>query len=86
MEQSRKFFRNDKCDLFPCHEVPDVDKFNCILCFCPLYSLGEKCGGNFVMKTSTRGQTVKSCLNCNEPHLAENFDMIMTKLTEAYFR
>ena len=41
------FFQNRDCEYFPCHQGADPENFNCLFCYCPLYALGEKCGGNF---------------------------------------
>ena len=41
------FFRNQECEFFPCHKTDDPDNFNCLFCYCPLYALKDKCGGNF---------------------------------------
>ena len=41
------FFQNHECEYFPCHKVENVDGFNCLFCYCPLYVLGSDCGGNF---------------------------------------
>ena len=42
-----KFFQHRQCEFFPCHETEDEENFNCLFCYCPLYALGEGCGGNF---------------------------------------
>lgn len=75
MEYSEKFFTNRDCRYFPCHKGVEEDDFNCIFCYCPLYSAGEDCGGDFVMKKG-----IKSCINCSRPHIASNFDDINTEL------
>ena len=41
------FFQNKECEYFPCHKNADKESFNCLFCYCPLYCLGDKCGGNF---------------------------------------
>ena len=71
-----KFFQNRECEYFPCHKCTDVEMFNCLFCFCPLYALGEKCGGNY---TYTE-QGIKDCSKCLIPHKAENYDSIMAKM------
>ena len=43
------FFSNKECEYFPCHAGADPENFNCLFCYCPLYALGDKCGGNFRM-------------------------------------
>ena len=46
MSEYYKFFQNKKCEYFPCHKgIPEAD-FNCLFCYCPLYTLGKSCGGN----------------------------------------
>ena len=63
-EQSSSFFQNRACGSFPCHKGLDEDEFNCLLCYCPLYALGEKCGGRF--RYSEHG--TKVCTDCEIPH------------------
>ena len=46
------FFSNKECEYFPCHAGADPENFNCLFCYCPLYALGDKCGGNFRMTES----------------------------------
>ena len=41
------YFQNSRCEYFPCHKLPENGFFNCLFCYCPLYALGDKCGGNF---------------------------------------
>ena len=62
-----QFFQNRECEYFPCHKDVEEKDFNCLFCYCPLYTLGENCGGNFLY-TDTG---VKSCVNCNFPHKRE---------------
>ena len=52
--------------------------FNCLFCYCPLYTLGENCSGNFVY-TETG---VKSCVNCNFPHKRENYTALLKRFPE----
>lgn len=70
-----KFFSHDKCEYFPCHKVEDKSKFNCLFCYCPLYTLGDKCGGNF--KYTESG--IKDCSDCLIPHTEKSYDYIMSK-------
>ena len=58
------FFANTACRWFPCHETADPERFNCLFCFCPLYPLGEACGGDFAYTPSG----VKDCSACLLPH------------------
>ncbi len=78
MSENYKFFNHRKCEFFPCHKTSDPDNFNCLFCYCPLYALGENCGGNF--KYMENG--VKDCTNCLLPHKPENYDYIMKKYPE----
>ena len=70
------FFQNRECEYFPCHEGADPDNFNCLFCFCPLYALGDRCGGGF---TYTE-QGIKDCSKCLKPHRRENYEKIMEKM------
>ena len=62
------FFQHTACDYFPCHEGIAPERFNCMLCYCPLYTLGPRCGGNFTY--TAKG--VKNCKGCNIPHDGDN--------------
>ena len=41
------FFQNRECEYFPCHPGADPESFSCLFCYCPLYALGSRCGGQF---------------------------------------
>ena len=71
-----KFVQNRDCEFFPCHNGIDCEEFNCLFCYCPLYALGDKCGGNF--RYLENG--IKDCSNCLVPHRRENYDKIMCKI------
>lgn len=75
---SEKFFCNRDCRFFPCHETKDEENFNCMYCFCPLYALGDKCGGNYTY--TEKG--IKSCENCDIPHSEGAEEHISKKLAE----
>ena len=81
MENSSRYFKNHSCEYFPCHTLPPDGEFNCLFCYCPLYSLGDKCGGVFEY---TYG--IKTCMDCIFPHIAENYDEIIEKLKEMNLR
>jgi len=70
------FFQNKDCEYFPCHKCSDAEKFSCLFCYCPLYALGDRCGGNF---TYTK-EGIKDCSGCLIPHRRENYDRIMEKM------
>lgn len=75
---SYKFFQNKECEYFPCHKGAQAEGFNCLFCFCPLYALGENCGGNFAYLESG----IKDCSNCLVPHKAQNYDYICSRFSE----
>lgn len=72
------FFAHRQCEFFPCHPTDAPEDFNCLFCYCPLYLLGEKCGGAF---TYTPGG-IKDCSGCLVPHRRENYSYIVQKLME----
>jgi len=79
MAYSYKFYENKHCVFFPCHEIPDEEGFNCLFCYCPLYFLGDKCGGTF--KAIGDG-SIKDCSACLIPHDPKNYNYIMGKISE----
>lgn len=74
---SERYFQNCDCAYFPCHKGADADNFNCLFCYCPLYALGDRCGGAF----SYTENGIKDCSHCLIPHRAENYDRIMDKMS-----
>ena len=72
----KTFFANHDCRYYPCHEMEG--ELNCLFCYCPLYALGEKCGGNF--KFTEDG--IKDCSNCLVPHKRNNYQYIMSKFND----
>ena len=73
---SYNFFQNKQCEYFPCHAGADPESFSCLFCYCPLYALGENCGGAF---TYTK-EGIKDCSNCLRPHRRENYESITQDL------
>ncbi len=72
------FFQNRACPHFPCHSgVPEED-FNCLFCYCPLYALGEGCGG--ACRYTEKG--LKSCADCAFPHRRENYEKLLVRYPE----
>lgn len=71
-----KFFQNEKCEYFPCHKCENTADFNCLFCYCPLYALEDKCGGNF----SYTENGIKDCSSCLVPHKRGNYDYMMKKM------
>lgn len=78
MENSYRFFQNKDCAYFPCHKVSDESGFNCLFCYCPLYALGDSCGGNC---TYTQ-DGIKDCSACLIPHSSKGYDYINGKFME----
>ena len=68
-------FTNRACEYFPCHEGVDPDSFNCLFCYCPLYALGSRCGGNFVYLENG----VKDCSGCLVPHGRGSYSYVLSK-------
>lgn len=77
MENNSKYYKNEACEYFPCHKV-EGDFFNCMFCCCPLYALGDKCGGAFVYLENG----IKDCSACVLPHSEGGYEYIMEKMTE----
>lgn len=75
IKNSASFFINKECEHFPCHKCENEENFNCLFCYCPLYTVKD-CGGNFTILENG----LKDCSNCLIPHNAENYDYIMNKL------
>ena len=73
---SYRFFQNRECEYFPCHAGVDPENFNCLFCYCPLYALGDQCGGAFTYTEAG----IKDCSKCLKPHRQENYDRIMEKM------
>lgn len=75
MSNKYSFFQHKECEYFPCHKVDDTENFNCLFCYCPLYCLGTKCGGNFVINENG----YKDCTGCTIPHQKDNYSYITGK-------
>ncbi|MBE6642036.1 MAG: cysteine-rich small domain-containing protein [Clostridia bacterium] len=77
MKNNSKYFKNHECEYFPCHKT-DTEYFNCMFCCCPLYALGDQCGGNFVYLE----QGIKDCSNCTIPHKEGGYEHVSSKLRQ----
>ena len=77
-DKAYSYFCHEKCEYFPCHAGADRSNFNGLFCYCPLYVLGKKCGGDFVY----REDGVKDCTACLYPHLRENYGEIVDRYRE----
>lgn len=69
------FLQNRECEYFPCHAAADPDSFNCLFCYCPLYTLGNSCGGSFVYLENG----VKDCSACILPHRRESYGYVLSR-------
>lgn len=78
MKNSYRFFQNSECEYFPCHKASDSSGFSCLFCYCPLYALGDKCGGNYAY---TENGT-KDCSGCLIPHSPNGYDYINGKFSQ----
>ena len=80
MSESREypFFTHKECEFFPCHEGIEPEEFNCLFCYCPLYALGPRCGGDFTY--NDRGNKV--CTDCAKPHRGD----AGTQLVKEHFK
>lgn len=78
MGENYKFFQNKECEYFPCHPTKNAEHFNCMFCYCPLYALKDKCGGNF--RYMENG--VKDCSECTLPHGQNSHDYVMGKINQ----
>ncbi len=77
MKNCHSFFTNKDCEYYPCHENAN-ENFNCLFCYCPLYAMGDKCGGNFkILPNGT-----KDCSDCTIPHSEKGYDYIINKLRD----
>ena len=74
--ENYKFCQNRSCEFFPCHKGMDTENFNCLFCYCPLYPLGNQCGGSFTYLENG----IKDCSGCLIPHHRENYDRVLEKM------
>ncbi len=49
-----------------------------MFCYCPLYAMGDKCGGNYTYTDNG----IKDCSNCLIPHSENGYDYIISKLAD----
>lgn len=77
-EKHHRFFQNRACKYFPCHKGIAEEAFNCLFCFCPLYMLGKKCGGN--CRYNEKGD--KDCADCAFPHHRDHYEKIIARYSE----
>lgn len=72
------FYQNRDCEYFPCHAGADPENFNCLFCYCPLYALGDQCGGAF--RYTEKGR--KDCTHCLFPHRRENYGKVNERFAD----
>ena len=80
------FFRTRNVNISPAIRVPTrkiligvkEEDFNCLFCYCPLYTLGKHCGGHCTYTESG----IKSCQHCTFPHQKKNYDAIIARFRE----
>ena len=72
------FHQTRECEFFPCHSGADPETFNCLFCYCPLYALGKKCGGNFTVLENG----IKDCSSCLVPHGKNSYGYIAGRFSE----
>ena len=74
MDNSYKFFQNKDCQFFPCHEVDNVEEFNCLFCYCPVYFVS--CPGDFSRLDDGR----KDCMGCTLNHEPRFWEMVQSMM------
>ena len=75
-EDSRySFFQHRDCEFFPCHKTEHPEDFNCLFCYCPLYTLGSSCGGNCAWLPDG----TKDCSGCLLPHGRGSYAYVIGK-------
>ena len=70
---NHEFFQNTACEYFPCHRGVELQQFNCLFCYCPLYALGDRCGGDFTYTEAG----IKDCSACLRPHQKHRYGEIL---------
>lgn len=77
-EKKARFFSHTECEYFPCHPTDEPEAFNCLFCYCPLYMLGDECGGDFTYNS----KGTKDCSGCLRPHKKDFYKVIMKRFLE----
>jgi len=72
------FFQHKSCEFFPCHDGVDIEVFNCLFCYCPLYAYAD-CLGKYQMAGK-----VKDCSGCTFPHEKNNYEKIIKNIKSRY--
>lgn len=79
--ENYKFNPHHSCEFFPCHQGVDKEVFNCLFCYCPLYLLGDECGGDYKVNHG-----VKDCSECTKTHDENAYEYVMSKMKEVISR
>lgn len=77
-EKKARFFCHTECEYFPCHATDRPEDFNCLFCYCPLYALGEHCGGSYFY--TDKG--IKNCSLCLLAHERGSYLTITGKIAK----
>lgn len=80
MENSSRYFKNEKCEYYPCHQGMEDCDFNCLFCYCPMNQY-EDCLGMPEYITTSAGTVIKDCSGCTYPHEPQNYDHMMEFLS-----
>lgn len=76
-KNDHSYFQNLECKHYPCHKT-NCEDFNCLFCYCPLYSLGDQCGGNFIYLNNG----IKDCSACLIPHSENGYDYVTSRFAD----
>lgn len=77
-EGKYSFFQHRDCEFFPCHKTDKPGNFNCLFCYCPLYTLGSACGGSCTWLPNG----IKDCSDCLVPHGRKSYSYVTSKFSE----
>jgi len=78
IKNSHKYFKNIECKYFPCHEIKNDGFFNCLFCFCPLFS-DKNCGGKYLLVNEK-----KDCSQCTIVHDKPGYKYIQKNLQKFF--
>lgn len=74
-DSNYSFFQHKDCEFFPCHKTEKPEDFNCLFCYCPLYTLGSACGGN----CQWLPDGTKDCSACLAPPGRGSYSYVISK-------
>ena len=70
-DSNYSFFQHKDCEFFPCHKTEKPEDFNCLFCYCPLYTLGSAC--------QWLPDGTKDCSACLVPHGRGSYSYVISK-------